>query len=54
MELPKPRGGPLPLALLNLSVVDLPLLTMVKFRNVVKEDRYAAAMYTVIEEPVVN
>jgi hypothetical protein len=47
-------GGPLPLALLNLSVVDLPFLTMQKFRNVVKEDRYAAAMYTVIEEPLVN
>lgn len=47
-------GGPLPLSLLNLSVVDLPFLTMRKFRDVVKEDRYAAAMYTVIEEPVVN
>ncbi len=47
-------GGPLPLALLNLSIVDLPFLTMQKFRNVVKEDRYASAMYTVIEEPMVN
>lgn len=47
-------GGPLPLALLNLSVVDLPFFTMQKFRNVVKEDRYASAMYTVIEEPLVN
>ncbi len=47
-------GGPLPLALLNLSVVDLPFLTMQKFRNVVREDRYAAAMYTVIEEPMIN
>jgi len=42
------------LALLNLSIVDLPFLTMQKFRNVVKEDRYASAMYTVIEEPMVN
>jgi hypothetical protein len=47
-------GGPLPLALLNLSVVDLPFFTMQKFRDVVKEVRYAAAMYPVIEEPLVN
>ncbi len=47
-------GGPLPLKLLNLSMVDLPFLTMQKFRSVVKEVRYAAAMYTVIEEPMVN
>jgi len=47
-------GGPLPLSLLNLSVVDLPFLTMQKFRNVVRDDRYAAAIYQVISEPMVN
>lgn len=47
-------GGPLPLSLLNLSVVDLPFLTMQKFRNVTREDRYAAAIYPVISEPMVN
>lgn len=47
-------GGPLPRELLNLSVVDLPYLTMQKFRNVVKEDRYAAAAYPVIVEPPLN
>jgi len=47
-------GGPLPRALLNLSVVDLPFYTMHKFRDVVKEDRYAAATYTVIKEPALN
>ncbi len=47
-------GGPLPRGLLNLSVIDLPFYTMYKFRNVVKEFRYAAAAYPVIEEPRVN
>lgn len=47
-------GGPLPLALLNLSVVDLPFLTMQKFRSVVKEQRYASANYSVIKEPSIN
>jgi hypothetical protein len=47
-------GGPLPRKLLNLSVIDLPFLTMYKFRDVVKEVKYAAATYTVIEEPVIN
>jgi hypothetical protein len=47
-------GGPLPLWLLNLSVIDLPFYTMYKFRNVVKENRYAAAAYPYIEEPMVN
>jgi hypothetical protein len=47
-------GGPLPLWLLNLSVIDLPYYTMYKFRDVIKEDRYAAAIYQVVEEPIIN
>ena len=47
-------GGPLPLWLLNLSVVDLPYFTMHKFRDVIKEGRYSTAMYQVVEEPLVN
>jgi hypothetical protein len=47
-------GGPLPLWLLNLSVIDLPFYTMVKFRNVIKEDKYAASVYESVSEPVVN
>ena len=47
-------GGPLPLWLLNLSVIDLPYYTMDKFRDVIKEYKYAAAMYQVVEEPIVN
>ncbi|OHD66321.1 MAG: hypothetical protein A2176_07490 [Spirochaetes bacterium RBG_13_51_14] len=47
-------GGPLPLLLLNLSVIDLPFYTMYKFRKVIRERRYASSVYRVIEEPVVN
>ena len=47
-------GGPLPLWLLNLSIIDLPYYTMYKFRNVIKEIKYAAARYRVVEEPMVN
>jgi hypothetical protein len=47
-------GGPLPLWLLNLSIIDLPYYTMYKFRNVIKEYKYAAARYLVVEEPIVN
>lgn len=47
-------GGPLPRKLLNLSVVDLPYFTMHKFRNVIKEDRYAAVAYPVINEPAIH
>jgi hypothetical protein len=47
-------GGPLPLWLLNLSMIDLPYYTMYKFRNVIKEVKYAAAMYPVVAEPIVN
>ncbi|MBN2160669.1 MAG: START domain-containing protein [Spirochaetes bacterium] len=45
-------GGPLPLWLLNLSVIDLPFYTMEKFRSVAAERRYASAIYRVISEPV--
>jgi hypothetical protein len=45
-------GGDLPLWLLNLSVLDLPLSTMDKFRTVSAGAKYAAAVYDVIEEPV--
>ncbi len=45
-------GGDLPQWLLNLSVLDLPLSTMDKFRRVAAEPKYAAAVYDVIEEPV--
>lgn len=47
-------GGPLPRALLNLSVLDLPYLTMQKFRSVMQEKQYAAAAYPVITEPFLN
>jgi hypothetical protein len=47
-------GGPLPLWLLNLSVIDLPYFTMYKFREVIKEERYSTAMYHVVEEPLIN
>ena len=47
-------GGPLPIWLLNLSVIDLPYYTMYKFMNVIKEGRYAAAHYSVVSEPIVN
>lgn len=44
-------GGPLPLWLLNLSVIDLPFYTMEKFRSAAAEPRYASATYKVIDEP---
>jgi hypothetical protein len=47
-------GGPLPLRLLNLSIIDLPYYTMYKFMKVIKENRYAAAHYRVVSEPIVN
>jgi len=44
-------GGWLPLRLMNLSMVDLPFYTMVKFRNIIREKRYANATFPVIKEP---
>ena len=44
-------GGYLPLWLLNLSVVDLPFYTMAKFREAIKNGKYAAVEYDVIQEP---
>jgi hypothetical protein len=47
-------GGWLPLKLMNLSMVDLPLYTMIKFRNIIREKKYAKAVYPVIREPRPN
>ncbi len=44
-------GGYLPLWMMNLSVIDLPYYTMAKFRNAIKDKKYMAAVYEVIQEP---
>jgi hypothetical protein len=45
-------GGGVPQFLLNLSAIDMPFFTMDKFRNVIADPKYAAAVYNFIEEPV--
>ena len=47
-------GGWLPISLINLSMIDLPFYTMLKFRTIVKESKYAAARYPAVREPKVN
>jgi hypothetical protein len=44
-------GGWLPLKLMNLSMIDLPMYTMIKFRGIIREKKYARAVYPVIREP---
>lgn len=44
-------GGGLPFRFLNLSIVDLPFYTMAKFRNAIKNGKYAEAVYEVVQEP---
>ena len=44
-------GGWLPLKLLNMSMIDMPFLTMVKLRNIIKESKYTKAVFSVIAEP---
>ena len=45
-------GGGVPQFLLNLSAVEMPFFTMDKFRKVIAEQKYAAAAYDFIEEPI--
>jgi hypothetical protein len=47
-------GGWLPLSLINLSMIDLPFLTMLKFKDIVKDTKYATAKFQVIKEPRIN
>ncbi len=44
-------GGWLPIGLINLSMIDLPFYTMLKFKGIVKETKYASARVPVIREP---
>jgi hypothetical protein len=45
-------GGGVPQFLLNLSAIDMPFYTMEKFKKVIAEPKYTAAVYGFIEEPV--
>jgi hypothetical protein len=43
-------GGELPAGLTNIASVDLPYYTLMKLRDIVKEDKYAKATYPIITE----
>jgi hypothetical protein len=44
-------GGELPAGLTNTASVDLPYYTLLKLRDIVKEEKYAKAVYPMITEP---
>lgn len=44
-------GGSLPAGLANMAVTDLPFNTFIKLRNIIREEKYAAARFPQITEP---
>jgi hypothetical protein len=44
-------GGELPAGLSNMASVDLPFYTLIKLRDIVKEKKYANAVYQLVIEP---
>jgi hypothetical protein len=44
-------GGRLPAAIVNLAIVDMPFFTLLRLREIIKEGKYARAIYPEIKEP---
>jgi hypothetical protein len=44
-------GGTVPPGLVNMAVVDLPYNTLMKLREMVKQEKYAKAVYPQVQEP---